>query len=98
MLTPQAEWPAVVEESSDVLALRYVAILAVIPVLARLVGSWLIGGYTPFLTALIGAVIAYALSFVTVFVGALAVELLAPGFDGARSYSRARGLHGASFT
>lgn len=98
MMTPQAEWPAVVKESSDVLALRYVAILAVIPVLARLVGSWLIGGYTPFLTALIGAVIAYALSFVTVFVVALAVDLLAPRFNGARSYSSALRLTAYSFT
>ena len=39
----------------DALALRYVAILALIPALARLVGGWLIGGYTPFLAALIGA-------------------------------------------
>ena len=98
MMTPQTEWPAVVEESSDTLALRYVAILAVIPVLARLIGSWLIGGYTPFLAALIGAVVAYALSFVTVFVVALAADLLAPRFGGTRGYSSALRLTAYSFT
>jgi hypothetical protein len=98
MTTPQAEWPAVAEESSDALALRYVAVLAVIPVLARLVGGWLIGGYTPFLAALIGALVAYALSFMTVFVVALAVDLLAPKFGGARSYSGALRLTAYSFT
>jgi hypothetical protein len=98
MTTPQAEWPAVADESSDALALRYVAVLAVIPVLARLVGGWLIGGYTPFLAALIGALVAYALSFITVFVVALAVDLLAPKFGGVRSYSRALRLTAYSFT
>jgi hypothetical protein len=98
MTTPQAEWPAVAEESSDALALRYVAILALIPVLARLVGGWLIGGYTPFLAAVIGALVAYALSFAVVFVVALAADLLAPKFGGARSYSSALRLTAYSFT
>ena len=58
MMVPQTEWPAVADESSDALAIRYAAILALIPALARLIGGWLIGGYTPFLPALIGAVAA----------------------------------------
>ena len=91
IMTPRAEWPAVADESNDALALRYVAILALIPALARLIGGWLIGGYTPFLPALIGAVVAYALSFVVVFAVALAVDLLAPKFDGQRGYSSALG-------
>jgi hypothetical protein len=98
MTTPQAEWPAVAEESSDGLALRYVAILALIPVLARLIGGWLIGGYIPFLAALIGALAAYALSFITVFVVAFAVDLLAPKYGGERGYSRALRLTAYSFT
>ena len=61
MMTPQAEWPVIANESGDALAIRYVAILALIPALARLIGGWLIGGYTPFLSALIGAVVGYAL-------------------------------------
>jgi len=98
IMTPRAEWPAVASESSDALALRYVAILALIPALARLIGGWLIGGYTPFLPALIGAVVAYALSFVVVFAAALAVDRLAPKFDGQRSYSSALRLTAYSFT
>ena len=98
MLTPREEWPAVASESGDTLALRYVAILALIPALARLIGSWLIGGYTPILAALVGAAVAYALSFVTVFVVALAVDLLAPKFGGQRGYSSALRLTAYSFT
>ena len=97
MTTPQTEWPAVAGES-DALALRYVAILALIPTLARLIGGWLIGGYTPILAALIGALVAYALSFVTVFVVALAVDWLAPKFGGERGYSGALRLTAYSFT
>ena len=80
------------------LAIRYIAILALIPALARLVGGWLIGGYTPLLPALIGAVVSYALSFIVVFVVALVVDLLAPKFGGERSYSSALRLTVYSFT
>src|SRR5215218_1517826 len=97
-MTPQAEWPAVAAESGEALVLRYIAILALIPALARLVGGWLIGGYTPFLPALVGAVLAYALSFMVVFAVALVVDLLAPRFDGQRSYSSALRLTAYSFT
>lgn len=98
MMTPQAEWPAVAAESSDAHALRYAVILIAIPVLARLIGGWLIGGYTPFPAALVGALAGYALSFVTVFAVALAADLLAPRFGGARSYSSALRLIVYSFT
>jgi Yip1 domain len=98
MTTPRTEWSAVAGESSDALALRYVAILASIPALARLLGGWLIGGYTPLLPALIGAVVAYALSFAVVFAVALVVDLFAPKFGGERSYSSALRLTAYSFT
>jgi hypothetical protein len=89
MMTPQAEWPVVANESGDALAIRYIAILALIPALARLVGGWLIGGYTPLLSALIGAIAGYALTFIAVFVVALVVDVLAPKFGGQRGYSSA---------
>jgi hypothetical protein len=98
MTTPQAEWPAIAAESGDAPALRYVAILALIPALARLLGGWLIGGYTPFLLALVGAVVAYVLSFAVVFAVALVVDLLATKFGGERSYSSALRLTAYSFT
>jgi Yip1 domain len=98
VVTPQAEWPVVARESEDVLAIRYVAVLALIPALARFIGGWLIGGYTPFLAALIGAIVAYALSFAVVAGVALVVDLLAPKFGGRRSYSSALRLTAYSFT
>jgi hypothetical protein len=97
MMAPRTEWPAVANESNDAV-FRYIAILALIPALARLFGGWLIGGYTPFLRALIGAVIAYALSFAVVFAVALVVDLLAPKAGGQRGYSSALRLTAYSFT
>lgn len=98
MMTPQAEWPAVANKSGDALAIRYIAILALIPALARLAGGWLIGGYTPFLAALVGAVTGYVLGLVAVFVVALAVDLFAPKFGGERGYANALRLTAYSFT
>jgi Yip1 domain len=98
MLTPRAEWPAVARESDDTFALRYIAILALIPSLARLVGGWLIGGYTPLFPALVGAVVGYALNFVSVFAVAFAIDMLAPRFDAERGYSGALRLAAYSFT
>ena len=98
MLTPRAEWLAIANESSDALAIRYVAMLAPIPSVAWLVGGWLIGGYTPLLSALAGAAVAYALSFATVFAVAFIVDQLAARFDAQRSYSNALRLTAYSFT
>lgn len=98
MMAPQAEWPAIAGESNDSMAVQYVAILSLVPAVARLAGGWLIGGYTPLLPALIGAVVAYALSFVLVLAVALAVDLLAPRFDSRRGYGNALRLTAYSFT
>jgi Yip1 domain len=98
MVAPQAEWPVVAGESNDGSAIRYTAILALIPAVARFVGGWLIGGYTRFLPALIGAVVAYALSFVLVLAVALAVDWLAPRFGGRRGYGQALRLTAYAFT
>lgn len=98
MTAPQAEWPAIAGESDGNLAVRYAAILALIPALARFVGGWLIGDHTPLLPALIGAVVAYALNFGLVLAVALAVDLLAPRFDSRRGYGNALRLTAYSFT
>ena len=98
MFTPRSEWPAIAGEPSDALAIRYVALLAPIPSVAWLVGGWLIGGYTPLLAALAGAVVAYALNFATVFAVAFVVDQLAERFDARRGYSNALRLTAYSFT
>src|SRR6266566_2275926 len=82
LLTPQTEWPVIERESGDlwVLFTQYVAILALIPAVARFIGWTLIGGYTPFFTGLIAAIVGYVLTFVVVYVVALLIDALAPSF------------------
>lgn len=98
MVTPQTEWPVVAAEPNDAPAIRYIAVVALVPALARLAGGWLIGGYLPLLPALAGAVVAYLLSFASVFVVALAIDRLAPRFKAQRGYSGALRLTAYSFT
>ncbi len=70
LLTPATEWQVIAREGGEPsdLFTHYVAILALIPALARFIGTSLIGGYTPVIFGLIGAVFSYVLSFAVVYV------------------------------
>jgi len=96
VLTPQAEWPAIASVPAPVI--RYVAIFALIPALSRFIGACLIGGYTPVLAGLIGAAVAYTLTFVAVCLVALLINLLAQNFGGEKSFAGALKLTVYSFT
>ena len=100
LLTPQTEWSVIERESGDVAVLftQYVAILALIPTLARFIGWTLIGGYTSFFTGLIGAVFSYVLTFVVVYVVALIIDALAPSFGAQKSFPNALKLSVYSYT
>src|SRR5437764_735634 len=91
IVAPAAEWQAIAREPGDaaVLFVRYVAILALIPALARFVGWSLIGGYTPVFTGLAGAAAGYGLAFVAVYLVALIVHALAPHYGAQRSFANA---------
>ncbi len=98
LLTPAAEWNVIDGEPATIAGLYagYVAILAAIPVVARLIGSTVFGysllGVTyrpPIVSSVIGAVIGYVLSLVLVFVLALVIDALAPSFDGQKNQIQA---------
>jgi len=100
LLTPQTEWPVIAREPDDTSALftQYVAILALIPALSGFIGGSLIGGYAPIVSGLIGAVVSYLLTFVTVFLVAMIVDALAPTFGGERNLQNALKLTAYSYT
>jgi len=100
LLNPQAEWQVIARESGEPAYLfpNYVAILALIPALAGLIGLSLVSGYLPFLGSLVGAIIGYLMSFVTVYVLALIVDALAPNFGGQRDFPSALKLSVYSYT
>ncbi len=91
LLTPETEWPVIERESGDLsfLFTKYVAILALIPALARFIGSSLIGGYTPIGSGLAGAIFGYVGAFVVVYVVALLIDILAPTFGAQKNFANA---------
>lgn len=82
ILDPSAEWRKIEPESGDAVYLftNYVAILAAIPAITGLIGHLIIG--TPFMFALITAIIGYVLAFVVTYLVALLVNALASTFGG----------------
>jgi hypothetical protein len=100
LLAPQTEWPVIAAEPPDAgaLMLRYVAVLALVPVLARFIGGALIGGYVPVLPGLLAAVLHYGLTFVGVWLLALAINMLAPTFGAAKDFPSALKLSAYAHT
>jgi hypothetical protein len=91
LLSPHTEWPRIAREKSDASALfvRYVAILALIPALARFIGTTLIGWYAPIFSSLAGALVTYLSSFAIVYCLALIIDALAPRFGARKDFASA---------
>jgi len=100
LISPAAEWQAIEREPADVsdLVIRYLAILALIPALARFIGRSLIGGYTPISTGLFGAIAGYLLTFAVVYAIALVIHALAPRYGARRSLPNALKLTVYAYT
>lgn len=99
IMTPATEWPAIDAEASTPRAIymQYVAPLAAIAPICGFIGRSIIGINTsffgsyrvPIVTGLVSALLAYALTFVGVFVVALIIDALAPTFGGQKDSLRA---------
>jgi hypothetical protein len=107
MFSPDAEWQAIAHESGDVkyLFTRYVAILALIPALARFISDSIIGQSVPvgtfrvpLLPGLINLALGYLFAFVIVYATALIIDALAPSFRSHRNLPGALKLAVYSFT
>jgi hypothetical protein len=108
VLRPSAEWRAIETESGDVAYLftNYVAILAAIPVVARLIRQTVIGGPGPrfghhhfgFFSSLFSAVVHYVAAFVIVYLAAVIIDGLAPTFSGRKNQENAMKLAAYSMT
>ena len=94
LLKPQSEWEVIRDEPSSIqgIYLGYVAVLAAIPAICGLIGGQVFGhgafGITfkpPLMTALVAAIVSYALTLGMVFVLALIIEFLAPNFGGEKN-------------
>lgn len=107
LLKPYEEWLVIDRESGDPVYLfsRYVAILALIPAIAGIIGGSVIGVTVPagtfrvplFIGILNGA-ISYLFTFVIVYSVALVIDGLAPTFGTERHLPSAMKLAAYSFT
>ena len=99
LVMPEAEWLVIAREPDDTAALftRYVAVLALIPALAGFFGVSLFGNRSVF-AALIGAAIAYLLTFAAVFILAHIVDAAAPTFGVQKNFPNALKLTVYSYT
>jgi hypothetical protein len=105
---PSAEWTRIERESGDPVFLvsRYVAILALVPVIFGFLGSSIVGEVVPgtglvkanAFDGLFGAIFTYVVTFAIIFVLALIINLLAPHLGGQRDFDAALKLTVYSFT
>jgi hypothetical protein len=105
---PSAEWARIEKDADDLayLLLGYVALLALIPAVFGLIGACFIGAVIPgkglvhasTFDGVFGAIVGYVLSFVTVALLGLFIDLLAPQFGGRRDFVSAFRLAVYSYT
>jgi hypothetical protein len=108
LLAPRREWPRIAAENAKPadIYLRYIAPLAALGAIASSIGAWMVGiPAVPYGNvrlgpgaALTGAILHFALQFVTVLVVALIVNALAPTFGGRKEWRRALQVTAYSFT
>jgi len=98
LMSPKTEWDAIDGETVDTqkLILGYVAPLAAIPAIAGLIGMSVFGisvlgetYRTPIMSALVMAVVQFALAIAMVFVVAFIIDMLAPMFGAQKNNSQA---------
>jgi hypothetical protein len=99
LAAPAAAWTRIETESGDAADLfnRYVAQLALIPVLSGFIGACVVGAVvpgvglvrSPIFDGLFGAVFGYVMTCATVIVLAIGINFLAPMFGGRRDFSSA---------
>jgi hypothetical protein len=98
LLKPAETWSVIAEEPATIggLYTGYAMILAAIPPIAGFIGGQVFGhgilGITyrpPFIGALVGAVLQYALALAGIYVVALIIDALATSFDGQKSQVQA---------
>jgi hypothetical protein len=99
LVAPEAEWALIEKEpgTPGYLFPTYVAYLAAIPPVAGFIGSAIIGVAVPgigtirvpLLAGLLGAVIAYLLTFAVIYAVALLIDQLAPRFGGTKGFPNA---------
>jgi lysylphosphatidylglycerol synthetase-like protein (DUF2156 family) len=102
ILTPKTEWPVIAGETPVVAQIftGYVLPLALIPAIGSFIGWGLIGAgfVSSFSFGIAYAIIAFLSAFITVYVAAFVIDILAPNFASEKNFPRAVQLVAYSFT
>jgi hypothetical protein len=104
LLQPKSEWVVIEPEPTDpkTLYTSYILILALIPAVAGLIGTAIIGtaffGRIGLGVAFSAALMQYVLTLIMVFVVAFIADALAPSFDGQKNLNQALKLTAYSMT
>ena len=108
LLAPNTEWPVIAEETTPTSALitGYVAPLAAIGAVAGFIGGSLVGMTLPFIgryrvpitSGLAGAVFAFVMAIVGVFILAFIINALAPTFGAQKNTAQALKVAVYSYT
>jgi len=102
MLTPKTEWPVIAAEAPNTTAIMtgYVLPLALIPAVATVIGTGLIGGIMgTSLTWGIGmGVVSFISTVLGVYLTALVMNILAPNFGSEKDFGRAMQTVAYSYT
>jgi hypothetical protein len=108
LIDPNAEWARIEKESDDLahLLLGYVALLALIPAVFGFIGACFIGAVLPgkglvhaaMFDAVFGAIFGYVMSFATVALLALFIDIGATQFGGRSDFASALRLAVYSYT
>ena len=100
ILKPKNEWEVIKEESISTkqLFVSYVAILALIPVVARFIGNCFVVNKVPMVNGLAYAVVSYVMIFVGIYVSAFIINALAPKFESTQNMNNVLKLVAFSYT
>lgn len=102
LLTPKTEWPVIAGEAGNAgqIYTGYVLPLAVIPLVAGVIGSGLLASKLGigFMGALVGGLFGFVITFIIVFLAGLIANALAPSFNGEKNDWQALKWIAYSFT
>ena len=92
ILTPKTEWPVIAgeEPNNGQIIIGYVLPLALIPLLANIIGWGVIGrGVTSFGVGIASGLVAFGVAIISVYLAAYVIDILAPNFGSQRNLGRA---------
>lgn len=92
IMTPKTEWPAIAGEEPNVgtIFTGYVIPLALIPLVASIVGWGVVGkGATSFTVGIATGIVAFGAAILSVYLAAYVIEVLAPTFGSQKNMGRA---------